>query len=116
MDNNIENNIETNDINSSLPFETNEPEEIEVLDDPRRTMKDVIKDTTKEVQNKAEEIKNQDIYESSTDVPVIKSPEKKKKIDKLMKVQIALIILWVVLTVAIYFFGYKLFEPIIPIS
>ena len=36
--------------------------------------------------------------------------------DKALKVQIVLVVLWVVLTASIYFFGYDLFEPFIPIN
>ena len=61
-------------------------------------------------------IQNEDIYENNIDVPIIKDKEPKKKIDKVLKIQIALVILWVVLTASIYFFGYELFEPLIPIS
>ena len=109
------------DNNISLNVQNNENEEIEVLNDPRRSVKEVIKDTTNVISNKAEEIKtniqNEDIYETSVDIPVIKGMEKSKfKADKAMKIQIVLLVLWVVLTVSIYFFGYELFEPIIPIS
>lgn len=109
------------DNNISLNVQNNENEEIEILNDPRRSVKEVIKDTTNVISNKAEEIKtniqNEDIYETSVDIPVIKGMEKPKfKADKAMKIQIVLLVLWVVLTVSIYFFGYELFEPIIPIS
>lgn len=115
----MDNNIENNNI-SSLPFEVSEEEEvIEVLDDPKRTAKEVIVDTANMVQDKAEEIKtniqNQDIYESSNEAPVI-NEKKKKKIDTLLKIQIVLIVLWIVLTTVIYFWGYELFEKLIPIS
>lgn len=111
-------NLDYSDKNISLPVEE---EEIEVLDDPRRSAKEVIKDTASMVQNKATELKeniqNQDIYETSVDIPVIKGKElNKKKMDKVLKVQIILVVLWVVLTVSIYFFGYELFEPFIPIN
>lgn len=111
-------NLDYSDKNISLPVEE---EEIEVLDDPRRSAKEVIKDTASIVQNKATELKeniqNQDIYETSVDIPVIKGKElNKKKMDKVLKVQIILVVLWVVLTVSIYFFGYELFEPFIPIN
>ena len=96
-------------------------EEIEVLDDPKKTAKDVLVDTSKEIKTKANEIKtniqNEDIYENNTNIPIIKEKEFSfKKMDKVLKVQIILVILWVVLTVSIYFFGYELFEPIIPIN
>ena len=118
------------DENMSLPFEENsneveellteEDEEIEVLKDPRRSAKEVIKDTANMVTDKASEIKtniqNEDIYENNVDVPIIKNKEQNKKIDKVLKAQIILVVLWVVLTVSIYFFGYELFEPIIPIN
>ena len=117
------------DENMSLPFEENsneveeileEDEEIEVLKDPRRSAKEVIKDTANIVTDKASEIKtniqNEDIYENNTDVPILKNKEQKKKMDKVLKAQIIFVVLWVVLTVSIYFFGYELFEPIIPIN
>ena len=116
------------DENMSLSFEdilaksTEESEEeIEVLDDPKKTAKDVLVDTSKEIKTKANEIKtniqNEDIYENNTNIPIIKEKESSfKKMDKVLKVQIILVILWVVLTVSIYFFGYELFEPIIPIN
>lgn len=116
------------DENMSLSFEdilaksTEESEEeIEVLDDPKKTAKDVLVDTSKEIKTKANEIKtniqNEDIYENNTNIPIIKEKEFSfKKMDKVLKVQIILVILWVVLTVSIYFFGYELFEPIIPIN
>lgn len=124
------------DENMSLPFEeiseessneveevledVEEDEEIEVLKDPRRSAKEVIKDTANVVSDKASEIKtniqNEDIYENNTDVPILKNKEQKKKMDKVLKAQIILVVLWVVLTVSIYFFGYELFEPIIPIN
>lgn len=115
-------NLENSDKNISLPFEEiNTEEEIEVLDDPKRTAKEVIKDTANIVQNKAVEIKeniqNENIYESNTDIPIIKSKDlNKKKMDIVLKVQIALVVLWVVLTVSIFFFGYDIFEPYIPIN
>lgn len=110
------------DKNMSLPFEIIDTsnEDIEVLKDPRRTPMEVIGDAEKSLNNKVENIKtniqNNDIYETNNDVPVIKNKDTKKKMETVLKVQIALVILWVVLTVSIYFFGYKLFEPIIPIS
>ena len=110
------------DKNMSLPFEKIDTsnEDIEVLKDPRRTPKEVFNDTETALNNKVDEIKtniqNNDIYETSVDVPIIKQKEPKKKMETVLKVQIILVILWVVLTVSIYFFGYKLFEPIIPIS
>jgi hypothetical protein len=112
--------LDSNIVNNTLPFEENNEEEvIEVLDDPKRTTKDVIVDTANKVQEKAETIKtniqNQDIYESSTEAPVIKE-RPKKKIDTLLKIQIVLIVLWIVLTISIYFWGYDLFEKLIPIS
>ena len=114
-------NLENSDKNISLPFEVDETvEEIEVLEDPKKTATDVLKDTSKEVKEKAVEIKtniqNQDIYENNVDIPIIRDSKKKSKIDKILKIQIILIVLWVVLTVSIYFFGYELFEPIIPIN
>lgn len=108
--------------NMSLPFETidTSDEDIEVLKDPRRNPIEVIEDAEKSLNNKVdtlkENIQNNDIYETSVDVPIIKNKEPKKKMETVLKVQIILVILWVVLTVSIYFFGYKLFEPIIPIS
>ena len=115
-------NLENSDKNISLPFEEDESiEEIEVLDDPKRSAKEVLKDTASIVQKKASEIQNkidnEDIYESSKDVPIINEKGIKiKKLDKILKIQIALVIIWVVLTLSIYLFGYDLFEPIIPIS
>lgn len=112
----------SSDKNMSLPFEkiSTEGEDIEVLKDPRRNPIEVLNDTEAALNNKVDEIKtniqNNDIYETSVDVPIIKQKEPKKKMETVLKVQIILVILWVVLTVSIYFFGYKLFEPIIPIS
>ena len=115
-------NLENSDKNISLPFDALETdEEIEVLEDPRRSAKEVIKDTASSIQNKASEIKeniqNQDIYETNIDIPIIKATEKpRKKMEKVLKIQIALIVLWVVLTLSLYLFGYELFEPFIPIN
>ena len=39
-----------------------------------------------------------------------------KKKDKVLRVQIALIVVWVVLTALVYFFGYDLFEPFIKVD
>ena len=110
-------NQDTNsDKNMSLPFD----EEIEVLDDPKRTIVDALGDGERNLNNKVDQFKaniqNNDIYENNTDIPIIRNKEPKKKMETVLKVQIILIVLWVVLTVSIYFFGYKLFEPIIPIS
>ena len=60
--------MDSNIVNNTLPFEENNEEEvIEVLDDPKRTTKEVIVDTANKVQEKAETIKtniqNQDIYD-----------------------------------------------------
>lgn len=111
-------NLENSDRNISLPIED---EEIEILEDPRRSAKEVIKDTASSIQNKAVEIKeniqNQDIYETNINIPIIKGKEQnKKKMDRVLKVQIVLVVLWVVLTISLYFFGYELFEPFIPIN
>ena len=38
-----------------------------------------------------------------------------KKKDKILIIQIILLVTWVVLTVLIYFFGYSIFEPFIKI-
>ena len=109
---------ETSDVNMSLPFEETE-EEIEVLDDPKRTVKDVVGDAERSINNKVDQIikENDSIYETNIDIPVLREKTLKvKKIDTVLKIQIALVILWIVLTVSIYFFGYDLFEPIIPVS
>ncbi len=114
-------NLENSDLNVSQTMTPIEEEEIEVLEDPRRSAKEVIIDTASSIQNKAVEIKdniqNSDIYENNVDIPIInKEGISKKKMDKALKVQIVLVVLWVVLTASIYFFGYDLFEPFIPIN
>ena len=39
----------------------------------------------------------------------------KKKMDKILLIQIVLLIAWVILTTIVYFFGYDFFEPFIKV-
>ena len=41
---------------------------------------------------------------------------KKKKMDKVLIVQIILLVAWVIITVLVYFFGYDLFSKFIDVS
>ena len=45
----------------------------------------------------------------------IVEPKKKKKMDKILLIQISLLIVWLVLTILIYFFGYDLFSSFIKV-
>ena len=40
---------------------------------------------------------------------------KTRKKDKILIIQVTLLIIWVILTVLVYFFGYDLFEPFIKV-
>ena len=50
--------------------------------------------------------------EQKIDTNIIEEPKEK---DKILRIQIILLILWVILTIVIYFFGYDLFEPFIKV-
>lgn len=60
------------------------------------------------------QVQNQESIVNSEPINVIdnQSVTPKKK-DKILMIQIILIIVWAVLTAIIYFFGYDLFEPFI---
>ena len=45
----------------------------------------------------------------------INEVQPKRKMDKILMVQISLLVLWVVLTTVVYFFGYSIFEPFIKV-
>lgn len=47
---------------------------------------------------------------------IVKVEPKHKKKDKILIIQLILLLIWVLLTVIIYFFGYDLFEPFINVS
>lgn len=47
---------------------------------------------------------------------IVKVESKHKKKDKILIIQLILLLIWVLLTVIIYFFGYDLFEPFINVS
>lgn len=49
-----------------------------------------------------------------TPAPVTSEAVPKKK-DKILTIQITLIIVWAILTALVYFFGYDLFEPFIKV-
>ena len=52
---------------------------------------------------------------SKTNAQVVNQTKQKKKIDKVLMIQIFLLVLWIVLTTIIYFFGYDFFEPFIKV-
>lgn len=52
---------------------------------------------------------------SKTNAQVVNQTMQKKKIDKVLMIQIFLLVLWIVLTTIIYFFGYDFFEPFIKV-
>jgi hypothetical protein len=45
----------------------------------------------------------------------VQTPVQKKKMDKILMIQILLLVIWAVLTTLVYFFGYDLFEPFIKV-
>ncbi len=45
----------------------------------------------------------------------INEVQPKRKMDKILMVQLSLLVLWVVLTTVVYFFGYSIFEPFIKV-
>lgn len=47
---------------------------------------------------------------------IVEVESKPRKKDKILIIQLILLLIWVLLTVIIYFFGYDLFEPFINVS
>ena len=45
----------------------------------------------------------------------VQTPVQKKKMDKILMIQILLLVIWAVLATLVYFFGYDLFEPFIKV-
>lgn len=45
----------------------------------------------------------------------VQAPVQKKKMDKILMIQIIMLVIWAVLTTLVYFFGYDLFEPFIKV-
>ena len=58
---------------------------------------------------------NNNVVTQSNEQTLENNVVKEKKKDKVLRIQIFLIILWAVLTAVIYFFGYDLFEPFIKV-
>ncbi len=49
------------------------------------------------------------------ETPIVQKANSKQKMDKILLIQIMLLIAWLILTVLIYFFGYDFFEPFIKV-
>ena len=58
---------------------------------------------------------NNNVVTQSNEQTLENNVVKEKKKDKVLRIQIFLVILWAVLTAVIYFFGYDLFEPFIKV-
>ena len=115
------------DINDVTDF-SNSNENIEVLDNKEDEVEDIFnaQDESIEVLDEQVETK-QDLSEDNiisidSIIPTeeIKEEVKVKKIenkkrDTILTVQIILLITWAILTTLIYFFGYNLFSPFIPV-
>ena len=69
------------------------------------------------VNNNVEEEKIEVLEEVSNPVEIKTEAQttKTKKKDTVLLIQIALLVLWIILTALIYFFGYDLFEPFISV-
>ena len=61
--------------------------------------------------------KNNSVNEEKV-APAVEEPKQiiTKKRDKVLLIQIGLLIAWIIITVLIYFYGYDLFEPFIKVS
>jgi len=69
--------------------------------------------TDDEVQNEQTEIIPIDQLLNQTNEKIEK---KEKKKDKVLMIQIILLVTWAILTAVIYFFGYDFFEPFIKVK
>ena len=49
------------------------------------------------------------------ETPIVQKANSKQKMDKILLIQIMLLIAWLILTTLIYFFGYDFFEPFIKV-
>lgn len=88
-------------------FFNNQDEPIEILDEPEKTNQDLPEDNMISIDSiiPTEEIK-EEIKEKKIEY---------KKRDTILTVQIILLVAWAILTTLIYFFGYNLFSPFIPV-
>ena len=50
-----------------------------------------------------------------TETPIVQNTKSKQKMDKILLIQIMLLIAWAILTALVYFFGYDFFEPFIKV-
>ncbi|MBO6195612.1 MAG: hypothetical protein J6O56_04680 [Bacilli bacterium] len=63
-----------------------------------------------------EEMMNNNVQSiPQAETPAIQNINSKQKMDKILLIQIILLITWAILTALIYFFGYDFFEPFIKV-
>ena len=85
------------------------------------TMTDIFKIQTESNDN-VEVIENKELNEENNVIPIEAmlnninnetAQIKQRKKDKILIIQVILLVIWVILTALIYFFGYDLFSPFI---
>jgi hypothetical protein len=85
------------------------------------TMTDIFKIQTESNDN-IEAIENKELNEENNVIPIEAmlnninnetTQIKQRKKDKILIIQVILLVIWVILTALIYFFGYDLFSPFI---